>query len=188
MWTVEPKKTNTLTTWDDGVDDTWYTVKAERREHLHYSIAFSSSSSSSSSSSHETMFMTFSVCISLHALSVFCEKKINNPTKVWLQLECAGRVHMHKTPVNKGSENLSFCCRECVVVVVAGSVFLSLYEQGRSSHGVRPAAQIPMYKPSCKKSEEAHTHTHTHTHTQNDLIPTNFVGQKIESQNQPPQT
>jgi hypothetical protein len=132
-----------------------------RREHLH-SIA-SSSSSSSSSSSHETMFMTFSVCISLHALSVFCEKKFNKPTKVWLQLECAGRVHMHKTPVNKALkiwallQRVCCCCRKCVPFFVWTRSFITHTGSGRLH-------KFPCTNPAAKR-EKKPTHTHTHTHT-----------------------
>jgi len=147
------KKDYTLTRWD-GVDDTWYTVKAERREHLH-SIA----SSSSSSSSHETMFMTFSVCISLHALSVFCEKKFNKPTKVWLQLECAGRVHMHKTPVNKALkiwallQRVCCCCRKCVPFFVWTRSFITRGQAGCTNSHVQTHLR--------KERRSPYTHTHT---------------------------
>jgi len=146
------KKDYTLTRWD-GVDDTWYTVKAERREHLH-SIA-----SSSSSSSHETMFMTFSVCISLHALSVFCEKKFNKPTKVWLQLECAGRVHMHKTPVNKALkiwallQRVCCCCRKCVPFFVWTRLFITRGQAGCTNSHVQTHLR--------KERRSPYTHTHT---------------------------
>jgi hypothetical protein len=134
-----------------------------RREHLH-SIA--SSSSSSSSSSHETMFMTFSVCISLHALSVFCEKKFNKPTKVWLQLECAGRVHMHKTPVNKALKIWAFlqrvccCCRKCVPFFVWTRSFIT-HTRGQAGC-TNSHVQTQLQKE--RRSPYTHTHTHTHTH------------------------
>jgi len=182
MWRVEPKKTNTLTTWDGwGWWYLIYTVKAERREHLH-SIA-------SSSSSHETMFMTFSVCISFACTKCFLRKKnLINQQKVWLQLRVCRQSAHAQNPCEQSSENLSFVAESVLLLLQEVCSFLCM-NKVRSSHGVRLAAQIPMYKPNCKKREEAHTHTHTHTHTHKMIwFQQTLLAKRFESQNQPPQT
>jgi hypothetical protein len=173
MWRVEPKKTNTLTTWDGwGWWYLIYTVKAERREHLH-SIA-------SSSSSHETMFMTFSVCISFACTKCFLrKKKFNKPTKVWLQLRVCRQSAHAQNPCEQSSENLSFVA-ESVLLLLQEVCFLSLYEQGSFiTRGQAGCTNSHVQTQLQKERRSPYTHTHTHTHTQNDLIPTNFVGQKI---------